>query len=88
MKYTAIDGHIMTSSPSQSVSYECLIPENINYTTGTFTSFETTSDVTGNLVQIKIVRVLDSGIAQTTITESTQSEIDQYIIDCQTQIDI
>lgn len=76
MKYPAPDGTIMESSPLGPVTYTCDSPS--NFGDGTYESYETTSDSSNNLIQIKVIRVVNNGQLQITITEQTQQQIEEY----------
>jgi hypothetical protein len=76
MKYPAPDGHIIESSPLQSVTYSCYVP--IDLPNGTFVSYETTSKSDNSLQQIKVVRIIEDNLVHITVTEQTQQEIEQY----------
>ena len=76
MQYPAPDGTTLQSSNSNPVIYNCVAPS--NWSDGTYESYETTSDLNNDLVQIKIIRVVNSGQVQITITEQTQQQIQDY----------
>ena len=76
MKYPAPDGHIIESSPYGPVVYTC--PSPLDWSNGTFESFETSSKYDNTLQQIKIIRVVNDGFVEITVTEQTQQEIQNY----------
>jgi len=81
MTYTAPDGHIITSSTSGSVTYTC--PQE-GMTEGIFFSLETKSASTIiGIQQIQITRTITTGSITIQIVESTDAELEQYIIDVQ-----
>jgi hypothetical protein len=77
MKYPAPDGHIMESSPISAVTYSCVAPN--DWCDGTYVSYETTSKYDNSLQQIKIVRVVNQGFVEITVTEQTQEQINNYL---------
>jgi hypothetical protein len=77
MNYTAPDGHIMTSSPTEPVVYTC--PQQ-GMILGTFNSLETeSSDNLFGIQQIKVSRYVTPTNVTITITESTNEELQAYI---------
>jgi hypothetical protein len=75
MKYPCIDGTILESIPDNSVTYTCPA---LGLSNGTLTSYETSSRTDNTLQQIKIIRVIENEQMTVTITEQTESEIQQY----------
>jgi hypothetical protein len=76
MTYTALDGHIIESSPSGAVVYEC---ECTGIGDGVYESLETFYSPTPiGIEQIKIVREAKEGKMTITITESTSQELIDY----------
>ena len=81
MEYTAPDGHVMVSSPSGPVTYTCAQE---GMTEGHFFSLETKSASTIiGIQQIQITRTITTGSITIQIVESTDTELEQYIIDVQ-----
>jgi hypothetical protein len=76
MKYKAADGNLIESDPNGPVTYSCSCP--LDWANGTYESFETTSSIDNSIKQIRIIRVVNEGNVQITITERTQQEIEQY----------
>jgi hypothetical protein len=76
MQYPAPDGTVIESSANGPVIYSC--PSPANWSDGTYESLETTSGPNNELQQISIVRVVDNGTVQITVTERTQQEIQDY----------
>lgn len=76
MTYTAPDGFIITSSPTEAVVYECEC-QGIN--DGLYESLETYPTQTSiGIEQIKIVREVKDSKMKITITESTSQELIDY----------
>jgi len=76
MKYPAPDGTMIESSKDGPVIYTY---DASNWPDGIYESFETTSDSTNQLIQIKIVREVKDGVVKITITERTSQEISDYL---------
>lgn len=77
MTYTAIDGHVIESSPLGPVYYSC---DAVGYPDEVVDSFETTyADTVIGIQQIKINRVVVAEFMTLTITESTDEELLAYI---------
>jgi hypothetical protein len=77
MNYTAPDGHIMTSSPTEPVVYTC--PQQ-GMILGTFNSLETESaDNIFGIQQIKVNRYVTPTDITITVTESTDAELQAYL---------
>ena len=75
MEYTTNDGTILVSKPNEQVTHTC----SVNIADGIYESLETTSAGTEiGIKQIKIKRVVNSGICEYTITESTNEELINY----------
>ena len=77
MIYPAPDGHLINSSPDGPVTYTCPSPD--SWPQGTYESFETSSKPDNSLEQIKIVRTVNNGEVQITVTERTPQEIQDYL---------
>jgi hypothetical protein len=77
MNYTAPDGHIMTSSPTEPVVYTC---QNIGLPLGNYNSVETqSSDNSFGIEQIKVTRHITPTEITITIVQSTDAELQAYI---------
>lgn len=77
MKYTAPDGYVIKSDPNQPVTYT--LPCNW-MSEGIYESFETMSAATDvGIQQIKIVRTVQDKTMTITVTESTKTELLDYI---------
>ena len=77
MNYTAPDGHIMTSSPTEPVVYTC---QNIGLPLGTYNSVETqSSDNSFGIEQIKVTRHITPTEITITIVQSTDAELQAYL---------
>jgi hypothetical protein len=76
MTYTAIDGTILTSSPTETVTYTC--PTDMN--DGVYESEETSYATTPyGIQQIKITRTVTNGTMVTAIREANDDELQEYL---------
>lgn len=83
MTYPAPDGHIIESSPTQTVVYEC----ETTYPDGVFESLETeAADTPLGIQQIQVIRIVLNGMMTISIKESTDTELQAYIDSIQRQI--
>lgn len=83
MTYTAPDGHVMVSSPTETVTYTCPAE---GYVDGIYESVETYSAATAiGIQQMQIKRTIDNGTMTIDIRESTDAELIAYIESCQPQ---
>jgi len=81
MTYTAPDGHVITSNPEGPVTYTC---SQEGMAEGIFFSLETKSASTIiGIQQIQITRTITTESITIQIVESTDTELEQYIIDVQ-----
>ncbi len=79
MKYQAPDGHIMISSPNESITYLCPAP---GVSDGIYESLETASSLHPlGIKQIKITRRVEDEQMTITVVESTYAELQQYLDD-------
>jgi len=76
MQYPLPDGTTIQSSPLGPVTYTGIAPS--SWDDGTYEIYETGSDISGNLEQIKILRVVSNGQMEITVTERTPQEIEEY----------
>ena len=75
MEYKVNDGTILVSTPNKEVKHTC----DVNIADGIYESLETTSAGTEiGIKQIKIKRVVNNGVCEYTITESTNEELIAY----------
>lgn len=82
MTYTAYDGTMLTSS-SKPVIYSCDCSGIVD---GIYESVETTgADTPIGIQQIKIKREVNNNVMTTTITESTEQELIDYLESLKTE---
>ena len=85
MTYTAPDGHVIVSSPTETVSYTCTITGQVD---GIYDSIETyPAATTLGIQQMQIKRTIDNGVLTIDIKESTDDELIIYIQTCQIQLE-
>jgi len=81
MEYTAPDGYVMVSSPTQAVTHSCKVT---GYLNGVYFSVETyPANTVIGIQQMQITRTVTNNVMNISIVESTDEELLAYIAECQ-----